>query len=224
MNSTSSEKNPGIYHTELLNRRWFSDLAFEVEFTKPPLFDFTSGQRIRFMKEELDREYSLASTPLDETINICVRLVQGGRFSSVLAAAKRGDGFTFTGPHGYFVFIPSSRQPIFVATGTGIAPFVSMARTGVKGFTLLHGVPGGNELYYENLFRSLDCRYIPCLSRANAGEKTFHGRVTDYLLAMEPRILYDFYLCGRGDMVRDVTLIVDERFVGSLVYTEVFYP
>jgi hypothetical protein len=38
-----------------------------------------------------------------------------------------------------------------------------------------------------------------------------------------PRIPYDFYLCGRGDMVRDVTLIVDELFSGSLLYTETFY-
>jgi len=33
----------------------------------------------------------------------------------------------------------------------------------------------------------------------------------------------DFYLCGRQDMIRDVTLLIDEEFQGSLVYSEVFY-
>ncbi|MCG6537861.1 MAG: hypothetical protein L7F78_24860, partial [Syntrophales bacterium LBB04] len=108
-------------------------------------------------------------------------------------------------------------------TGTGIAPFDSMSRSGVSGFTLLHGVPDAGELSYRELFESIRCEYIPCLSKALEGKKMFNGRVTDYITRMMPRIPYDFYLCGRGDMVRDVTLIVDELFTGSLVYTETFY-
>lgn len=34
---------------------------------------------------------------------------------------------------------------------------------------------------------------------------------------------YDFYLCGCREMIRDVTLLVDERFPGSYIYTELFY-
>jgi NAD(P)H-flavin reductase len=50
-----------------------------------------------------------------------------------------------------------------------------------------------------------------------------HGRVSDYLEAHLPDGAYDFYLCGRQDMIRDVTLLVDEKFPGSLVYAETFY-
>ncbi len=66
--------------------------------------------------------------------------------------------------------------------------------------------------------------YVPCISETDklSGEN-FNGRVTDYLqknLAPKP---YDFYLCGRREMIREVTFLVDERFPGSFVFTETFY-
>lgn len=223
MNPTFSRKTPTLYHAELLNRRRLSQVAFEMRLTKPTSFSFNPGQRIQLIHEEVDREYTPVSNPLDDTISLCIRLVEGGKFSSALSNAKEGDAFTFTGPLGYFMFIPSPRHAVFVATGTGIAPFVSMSRSGVKGFTLLHGVPDTRELYYREIFESAQCEYVPCLSKSIEGERMFSGRVTDYLARVMPRIAYDFYLCGRGDMVRDVTLIVDELFSGSYVYTETFY-
>jgi hypothetical protein len=32
-----------------------------------------------------------------------------------------------------------------------------------------------------------------------------------------------FYLCGRREMIREVTLLVDEKFAGSFLFTEPFY-
>ena len=99
-----------------------------------------------------------------------------------------------------------------------------MARSSVRGFILLHGVRQIGECYYASLLRSKARRYVVCLSdedRPAAG--TFHGRVTDYLASQLEPDLYDFYLCGRGEMIRDVTWIVDDRFPGSMVYTEIFY-
>ncbi len=222
MNRPPFRRTSTLYHSQLLSRHWLSPSAFEATLAKPSSFNFTPGQRIRLIREEVDREYSLLSTPSDDTIHLCVRLVEGGVFSSYLADAKRGEDFPFTGPHGYFMFNPSPRRPVFVATGTGIAPFVSMSGAGVKDFTLLHGVPDAGELYYREHFESIGCEYIPCLSKAVAAGNLFRGRVTDYLKMMT-RIAYDFYVCGRGEMVRDVMLIADERFSGSLVYTETFY-
>lgn len=50
----------------------------------------------------------------------------------------------------------------------------------------------------------------------------FRGRVTEYLSRSFQAGAYDFYLCGRSEMVRDVTFLVDELFPGSHVYSEVF--
>lgn len=215
------------YSAELLSRRWLTAGAFEIELVRPESFTFEPGQRIRIIHLGNERDYSLITTPTDSTIALCAYHVQGGHLSPLLASAKIGAVFSFTGPHGYFTYRPSTRPSIWVATGTGVAPFLSMARSGVTGFTLLHGVRTSEDLYYEQVFRAAARRYIPCLSgeqnRLGSGADGFHGRVTDYLEEHLPVATYDFYLCGRQEMTRDVTLLVDERFPGSPVYVETFY-
>jgi ferredoxin-NADP reductase len=212
------------YDTALLERRQLSDNTFEAVFSRPSSFDFTAGQRIRLIHEGLERDYSLANAPVDAVLVLCIRQVAAGRFSPLLSSAPVGTAFTFSGPHGYFVFQASARPPVFVATGTGVAPFAAMARAGVSGFTLLHGVRQAGERYYASLFRSKARRYLVCLSAEDSSEAgTFRGRVTDYLASRLEPDRYDFYLCGRAEMVRDVTWLVDDRFPGSMVYTEIFH-
>ena len=144
--------------------------------------------------------------------------------SSILSTVDIGQEMKFSGPHGYFVFHPSPRPPIFVATGTGIAPFCSMARSGITGFTLLHGVDNSAELYYASEIQEPAKQYVACLSgKIEENSGYFRGRVTEYIQKKLLIRAYDFYLCGRRDMIRDVTLLVDECFAGSHVYTELFY-
>jgi NAD(P)H-flavin reductase len=218
------EKEP-VYATEFLERRRLSENTFEFIFTRPADVDFTPGQHLRFIYQNMEREYSLVSLPSDETMTLCVRNTRTGNFSSILASAMPGDKFYVTGPHGHFVFRPSVRIPIFAATGTGIAPFVSMVRSGVNGFIMMHGVQTPQELYYEHLFRDAACLYVPCLSasRGSAPDDAFHGRVTTYIQDVLTNASYDFYLCGRADMIRDVMFLVDERFPNSRIYSERFY-
>lgn len=212
---------------ELLHRRWLSRKAFEIELSRPSGFEFSAGQSIRMIHEGHERHYSLISAVDDQTLAICVRYIPGGMFTPVLAEALPGTRFQFTGPHGYFVFKPSRRPAVFAATGTGIAPFVAMARSGVRGFTLLHGVRTAEELYYKKVFDGIADAYRPCLSGEAAphspAQGAHAGKITRYVKNHLVRRLYDFYLCGRQEMVRDVTLLADEYFPGSHVYTEVFF-
>jgi NAD(P)H-flavin reductase len=111
-----------------------------------------------------------------------------------------------------------------VATGTGLAPFVSMARSNVTGFILLHGVNLASDLYYTSEIKSAAKQYVPCISATNkVSDAHYRGRVNDYLRKYLPPGQYDFYLCGRREMIRDVTLLVDEKFPGSHIFTEIFY-
>ncbi|MCU0595154.1 MAG: FAD-binding oxidoreductase [Desulfobacterota bacterium] len=214
------------HETRVLSRSWLTEDTFEIRFSRPPLFQFVPGQRVRFIRGEIERDYTPVSSPRDGTLDFLVRSVKGGRFSSTLASAQEGDLFRFSGPHGYFCFYPSKRLPVFVATGTGVAPFASMARAGVKGFILLHGVRRFLDLYAEPLFRRTARLYVPCLSglkdEGELAADVFAGRVSAYLESRLPEGAYDFYLCGRGEMIRDVIHIVDRRFRDSLVYTEPF--
>jgi benzoate/toluate 1,2-dioxygenase reductase subunit len=212
------------YGTSLLERRQLSDNTFEAIFSRPSGFEFTAGQRIRLIHGGLERDYSLANAPDEAVLVLCIRRVAAGRFSTLLSSIPVGTAFTFSGPHGYFVFQASARPPVFVATGTGVAPFAAMARSGVGGFILLHGVRQTNECYYASQLRSKARRYVACLSEEEPSEAgPFYGRVTDYLASQLEPDRYDFYLCGRGEMIRDVIWLVDDRFPGSMVYTEIFF-
>lgn len=216
-----------IQETELISRRWLSKKAFEIELSRPSGFQFTAGQTIQFVHGDIERYYSLISAPGDPTLALCVRFMEGGNFTPTLATTDIGTRFKVTGPCGYFAFNASPRPPVFVATGTGVAPFVSMARSGVRDFTLLHGVSFSEDLYYQDLFREIANNYVPCISGPIPEELMlpgkFEGWVSDYIRKNFSRTEYDFYLCGRDEMVRDVTLLIDDCFPGSRVFVEVFF-
>ena len=212
---------------ELLERNELSGDTFELAMSRPSAFNFLPGQRIRILHGDIERDYSIISTPQDEKISLCVRRVEDGKFSPYLTSANPGQKFIFEGPLGYFTFQSSERPSVFVATGTGLAPFISMARSGVRGFTLLHGVSRSEDSYYEALWEETSDLYVQCLSDTAAQirdfKNIFGGRVTDYLVHQLPCKPYDFYLCGSGEMIRDAIYIIDELFHGSFVRTEIYY-
>jgi len=212
------------YSTELIERRWLSNKSFEITLEKPNGFEYLAGQWIRLIQNAVERDYTLVTAPTDPKLALCIRNIEDGILVSALSHAPVGTRFNFNGPQGYFTFKPSNRPAVFVATGTGVAPFVSMARSGVTGFTLLHGVRTAAENYYASVLKSTAKHYIPCLSESyKSPEAFFQGRVTDYLYENLAPGRYDFYLCGRREMIRDVTICVDEKFPDSLVFTEIFY-
>ncbi|MGE5255170.1 MAG: ferredoxin--NADP reductase [Hyphomicrobiales bacterium] len=216
--------NGELFTTQIVSRRPLSPKAFELILSKPPKFDFTAGQRICLKHGDSERDYSIVSSPDEPEIRLCIRNVPGGLLSPQLAQAPAGLTLTFTGPHGYFTFKASSRPAVFVATGTGIAPFCAMAGSGVRGFTLLHGVAAPEDLYYHTFLQPRAAAYRACLSESEPRTaEHFAGQVTDYIATHLPRRACDFYLCGRQDMIRDVTFLVDEGFPGSFVYSETFY-
>ena len=153
-----------LFPTVLLERTWLSEKAFEIVFERPAGFLFTPGQSIRLREGSLERDYSLTCGLDAPCLSLCVQLVRAGLFSPLLAATPIGSGFAFTGPHGFFTFKRSDRPAVLVATGTGIAPFLSMVNGGLGRFTILHGVREPTDLYYEPVFRAAAAVYVACLS------------------------------------------------------------
>ena len=200
-----------------------SGSAYEVELERPAGFHFTAGQHLRLFVGDDGRDYSLASPPSAETLRLLVRRIEGGAVSPALVGLPPGAPLSFSGPHGVFALRPSARAVILAATGVGIAPFLSMARAGASGFTLLHGVRAADELFYRRELEPAAARYVPCLSRQSS-PGCFSGRLTAWAGAeLAAGTARDFYLCGNRRMVRDLTLLADERFPGSRVYTEIFF-
>ncbi len=208
------------------NRR-LTENTFEIRFNRPEGFDFLPGQKISVLQEDLHRDYSLVGPRESSDLTICVRKITGGALSPILAGAATGDPFHITPAFGYFLYQPSERPVVFVATGTGIAPFVAYAHDGAQGYHLLHGVRLEEELYYRDLLSKAAGTYTPCISypkEKHLDESVyFHGRVTHFLDRSLPRGAYDFYLCGRREMLRDATRIIDQRFEGSRIFSELFF-
>ena len=224
---TTRRKPTEIETTELIHRRWLSDSAFELELSRPPRLHFRAGHTIQLIYQDQKRYYSLVSAPSDPTLSLCINFIERGFFSPLLASAEIGVTFEITGPHGYFNFSPSPRPPVFIATDTGIAPFVSMARSGMRDFVLLHGARHAGELYYQDRLRPSARKYLPVVwersEAAPVNSGLFHGKMVNLLAQQLEPGRYDFYLCGWRKMIKDVTHLIDDRFPGSHIYTEVFY-
>ncbi len=101
------------------------------ELIEPKEMIFVAGQTVMlFVAPGINRSMSIASLP-DEKNSITLVHDVGpmGPYSKWALAAKPGDPMTFMGPLGIFVLDKDSpRKKIFIATGTGIAPFHPMSK------------------------------------------------------------------------------------------------
>ncbi|SAL01171.1 oxidoreductase FAD/NAD(P)-binding subunit [Caballeronia pedi] len=104
-------------------------IAFSVELEKRADLSFLPGQyvNIRVPGTDQTRSYSFSSGPSEPPLTFLVRNVRQGVMSNWLCeSAKVGDQIEFRGPLGNFYLRPIERPLLFLAGGTGLAPFLSM--------------------------------------------------------------------------------------------------
>ena len=217
----------GRFSAVLRARRWLAPGILEFRLQRPTGFDFIPGQFVRFVLQEgYQREYTMISETDAETLAFCIAVEASGRFSQAIQAADIEAAFSFDGPLGHFVFQGPANPAVFVATGTGVAPFVAFFRSGVRGALLLHGVGTADRLIYRPVLQAGVQSYVACITGENTDGREdtdlFAGRVTGYLETRLAPGVYDFYLCGRRAMIRDATAIIDLRFEGSRLFIEAY--
>lgn len=170
------------------------------------------------------RDYSIYSGVNDDYLEILVKEVQEGLVSKQLKRLKPGDQLEVDGPFGFFTLKEediSSKKFLFIASGTGIAPFHSLMRShpGLN-FKLIHGIRHANEAYERTHYPA--GRYISCASQDKKGD--FHGRVTDYIRQNPVGKDTLCYLCGNVNMIYDVFDILKEQGVPSEnLHAEVYF-
>ena len=214
------------YSVLMLGRNWLTEDTFELVCSRPAPFAFVAGQHVTLSYQGQGREYSLLSSPGEDCLRFLIKRIERGHLSNVLAELEVGSSLGLSKAEGYLVYRPTERPVYFVATGVGIAPFVAMAAAGVRGFTLIHGTREMSGLLYrQELLRAAD-RYIPCVSGpVKPGALVldlYRGRVTDYLDRYLKPAAYDFYLCGSGSMIHDMTHFLDQHCPGTRIYSESF--
>ena len=144
--------------------------------------------------------------------------------SSNLQKTKPGDLVEIDGAYGDFCIeepIDKKTEYLFIATGTGIAPFHSFVETWPNlNYNLVHGIRFEKECYHYNDYEKNS--YVPCISRPNDNSQGM--KVTDYLLLNELSKDVQVYICGNRNMIVDVFEILHTKGIsGDQITTEVFF-
>jgi ferredoxin--NADP+ reductase len=243
-----------VYNARLVRREDATDslASFWVRFDGDPT-PFEPGQymTIGVMVDGklLQRPYSVASPPsraADDGYEFYVRLVQGGTFTPILWQLPLGHGMRMIGPKGKFMLQPDDdRTHIFISSGTGNAPFISMMRQLMadgqpRPAIMLNGVSHAHELGYRELLEGWQASgeypvtFVPTVSRPddplNADWTGRTGRVEAILapvldeLGLTPANSIA-YICGNPDMIvsAEATLL-GRGYPEDQVHKELYWP
>ena len=230
--------------TESLAFIW---VAFEGEPVQ-----FEPGQYLTIGLESneklVQRPYSVASSPreMEDGYEYYVRLVPEGVFTPLLWRVPVGHPMHMKGPKGKFTLEPEDeRTHVFISSGTGIAPFISMMKTLLRDGNprptiVLHGASYHHDLGYRDLLESWEesgeypVKYIPTISRPGTPEnERWSGRVgrvesivapvfEELALSPENSIAY---ICGNPEMIERAESILLERGYTELqIKKELYWP
>lgn len=231
------------YTTEtVLSVRHWTDSLFSFTTTRSPSFRFTSGQFTMMGLETADRPlvraYSLVSPPYEETLEFLSIKVPDGPLTSRLQHIRESDRILVSRkPTGTLVIhnLLPGRTLYLLATGTGLAPFMSIIRDPetyerFEKIVLVHGCRQVAELAYGERITSQLPRdeligdyvrekliYYPTVTR-----EPYHnrGRVTDLITsgqlfrdvglpaldAEQDRAM----LCGSPQMLKDMRIVLED--------------
>jgi ferredoxin-NADP reductase len=242
------------YNATLVHRE---DLTEELAYFRVkldgPAIPFQPGQYMTtgVITDEkmLQRPYSVASAP--ETADTLgyeffVRHVPVVRFTTALWRLQVGHRMRMIGPKGKFMLEPDDpRTHLYVSTGTGIAPFMSMIRHTLEAgrprkTVLINGCSYADEMGYRDELESWvadkACKmtYVPTISRPshprNEGWAGRTGRaegiITDVCrdlgLKSDRTVVY---ICGNPEMILNVErTLMDRGFPEFHVKKELYWP
>ena len=218
--------------TVLSVHRWTNTL-FSFTMTRPAHFKFTAGQFARIGLKVADelvvRAYSVVSSPFDETLEFFSIVVPDGAFTSNLQHLKIGDELYLEKvPYGFLTLaryqLPLPKDVWLLATGTGLAPFISMLQdfetwSKYEKINLVYSVRTASELAYIERIQEIaetfgegytGFKFIPIITRDP--KATLHERLPALIENGELEKVAGFefnpktthvMLCGNPQMVDD---------------------
>lgn len=207
-----------IYHTPDI---------FELRLEREDI-NFTPGDCLSIYTRDgqTSREYSIASGIHETHLGFLIKHIEGGVVTDYLQKSKSGDHLEVSLPYGWFR--PGLQHTgddfIFIATGTGIAPFLSY----VKSYPdkppkkILYGVRKLNEAIHFDSLRNICPTELAISREKNKGHH--HGHVTNLMNHLNIRMDTHFYLCGLDAMIDDVTVLLENKGLEPInIHHEVFF-
>ena len=193
-------------------------------------FAFKHGQYLTFLKEidgeEVRRSYSICSSVNDANLEVAVKQISGGAFSTfVNEQLQAGDTLQVAPPAGDFT-VPlqpeNEKHYLCIAAGSGITPIMSIVKTILETepksqVSLLFGNKRVNTIMFKEELESLKNTYmqrfqlIHVLSQEDREFSILNGRIDNQKGAELCRHLLDlnsideFFLCGPEAMVSEVS-------------------
>lgn len=213
------------------------DAAVVLELAVDQAPQFLPGQYVNIAVpgSGAHRSYSFSSAPGDSALGFLIKKIPDGLMSSWLDSAAPGERLELTGPMGSFYLRDGSGPLLFLAGGTGLAPFLSMlevlARAGSRRpVRLVYGVTRDLDLVLVDQLaayaeRLADFSYATVVADA-ASDHPRKGWVTQHM----PQDLLDaggvdVYLCGPPPMVDAVRHHLDQQPVApASFHYEKFTP
>ena len=217
--------------------------AVSITFDTPGAgFDWQPGQyltlRADVQGEDARRSYSIASLP-GAPLTVGVKRVEGGMFSTFCQGLKPGDRLRVMPPEGRFV-THGEEDIVLIAAGSGITPMVSIAGAALaRGarVTLIYGNRNFGSIMFREQLDALKDRYVDrftlihVLSREPQDVDLLNGRITGEKVAALGRAgavdlagADGIFLCGPGDMIDDVTAMLDGQGIArERIHFERFY-
>ena len=219
----------------IVRRQDFTDDLFLLWLEPSIAFDFTPGQYITVGAAGIERPYSIASAPYEPWIELFVEYLlpeHGGKLTPILHDTHVGDVLTIRPkPKGRFTVRAGISNHVLIATGTGIAPYVSMIRqfvhnleTGVETkqcrFFVMQGASHRDEFVYDGEVQKLSNRYPDVIQFVGSVSRPWAGRnagwvgpigrinllIEEYLDRWElPKADTLVYLCGHPGMIADAS-------------------
>lgn len=182
---------------------------------EPKELEFIAGQYMVLLVPDgsgdyLRRLYSIASPPaMKNSFEIIAKIVEHGVASEYFKRMNTGEEVLFHGPAGRFILRDDQKDKVFLATGTGVAPILSMLKTALPinysplalkaqrltlNYQLLWGIPTYRDVYCFDELKQMATMhprftFTICLSRETtlnmisaADRKYFTlGRITNPL-------------------------------------------
>ncbi|NLW87246.1 MAG: 2Fe-2S iron-sulfur cluster binding domain-containing protein [Planctomycetes bacterium] len=194
-----------------------------IRLMSPDSIKFEPGQYVQLEApaygrnpEPIYRAYSISSPPSDSHyIEMIIRRVPDGICTTwVFDVLRDGDTVMLNGPYGEFKMTDSDRSMVWIAGGSGMAPFWSMIRhmkeTGSKRkCTYFFGAVARRDLFLVDELQAISAEmpnftFIPALSGENVPDDWTgqRGLITDVVArSLENPPDVEAYLCGSAGMI-----------------------
>ncbi len=224
------------FESKIINIKKIAENTISIETEKPTDFNFSAGHFLQFLiptpENEVLRSYSIASSPQEHTLLFCIKLVKDGVASEYLRNLKNGDILKMKGTFGRFTEEENNNSLFFVATGTGLAPTISIIKDQLKNkgnknkIHLLLGFRSENNIFWQEELENLEKEYsnftyMLTLSQPSESWNNMQGRVTLYFNHPSPS--YKYFMCGNQGMVSEIRQILLEGGIdNSQIHFEIF--